>query len=40
MLSSRPYTLLNDQLQHWNTEAEKYRVMSDSLQVKLITLYA
>lgn len=32
VLSSRPYTLMNDQLQHWNTEAEKYRVMSDSLQ--------
>ena len=33
--SSRPYTLLNDQLQHWNAEAERYKLLTDSLQVKL-----
>lgn len=30
--SSRPYTLLNDQLQHWNAEAERYKLLTDSLQ--------
>ncbi|KAK9273851.1 hypothetical protein L1049_018663 [Liquidambar formosana] len=32
VLSSRPYTLLNDQLQHWNAEAERYKALADSLQ--------
>ncbi|XP_057956407.1 E3 ubiquitin-protein ligase BRE1-like 2 isoform X2 [Malania oleifera] len=31
--SSRPYTLLNDQLQHWNAEVERYKALTDSLQV-------
>ncbi|XP_062076724.1 E3 ubiquitin-protein ligase BRE1-like 2 isoform X2 [Humulus lupulus] len=31
--SSRLYTLLNDQLQHWNAEVEQYRAMIDALQV-------
>ncbi|KAF4352468.1 hypothetical protein F8388_012169 [Cannabis sativa] len=31
--SSRLYTLLNDQLQHWNAEVERYRAMIDALQV-------
>lgn len=35
MFSSRPYTLLNDQLQHWNAEAERYKLLTDALQVKL-----
>uniref|UniRef100_A0A5B7BKN1 E3 ubiquitin protein ligase n=1 Tax=Davidia involucrata TaxID=16924 RepID=A0A5B7BKN1_DAVIN len=30
--SSRPYTLLNDQLQLWNTEVERYKALTDSLQ--------
>ncbi|KAL2557128.1 E3 ubiquitin-protein ligase [Forsythia ovata] len=30
--SSRPYTLLSDQLQHWNAEAERYKVVTESLQ--------
>ncbi|KAK6937028.1 hypothetical protein RJ641_034058 [Dillenia turbinata] len=30
--SSRPYTLLNDQLQHWTAEAERYKMLTDSLQ--------
>ncbi|XP_059429862.1 E3 ubiquitin-protein ligase BRE1-like 2 isoform X1 [Corylus avellana] len=30
--SSRLYSLLNDQLQHWNTEVERYKVLTDSLQ--------
>lgn len=32
--SSRLYTMLNDQLQHWNTEVEKYKALTDCLQVK------
>ncbi|CAI9106784.1 OLC1v1006003C1 [Oldenlandia corymbosa var. corymbosa] len=32
--SSRPYTLLNDQLQHWNGEVERYRLMADSVQAE------
>ncbi|KAF8403945.1 hypothetical protein HHK36_012052 [Tetracentron sinense] len=32
VLSSRPYTLLSDQLQHWNAELERYRGLTDSLQ--------
>ncbi|PON65184.1 Cdk-activating kinase assembly factor [Parasponia andersonii] len=31
--SSRLYTLLNDQLQHWNAEVERYRTLIDALQV-------
>ncbi|MBA0610546.1 hypothetical protein Godav_011373 [Gossypium davidsonii] len=30
--SSRLYTLLNDQLQHWNAEMEQYKALTDSLQ--------
>ncbi|XP_039014866.1 E3 ubiquitin-protein ligase BRE1-like 2 isoform X3 [Hibiscus syriacus] len=30
--SSRLYTLLNDQLQHWNAEMEQYKALSDALQ--------
>ncbi|KAM7523180.1 hypothetical protein LguiA_013082 [Lonicera macranthoides] len=30
--SSRPYTLLNDQLHHWNTELDHYKMLTDSLQ--------
>lgn len=30
--SSRPYAILNDQLQHWNAEVERFRVLTDSLQ--------
>ncbi|XP_039019064.1 E3 ubiquitin-protein ligase BRE1-like 2 isoform X1 [Hibiscus syriacus] len=30
--SSRLYTLLNDQLQHWNVEMEQYKALSDALQ--------
>ncbi|WCJ32437.1 E3 ubiquitin-protein ligase BRE1-like 2 [Euphorbia peplus] len=33
ILSSRLYSLVNDQLQHWNAEAERYKAMTDSLQV-------
>lgn len=33
--SSRLYTMLNDQLQHWNAELERYRALIDTLQVKL-----
>lgn len=32
VISSRPYTLLNDQLQHWNAEGERYKTLADSLQ--------
>ncbi|XP_022890676.1 E3 ubiquitin-protein ligase BRE1-like 2 isoform X4 [Olea europaea var. sylvestris] len=32
VLSSRPYTLLTDQLQHWNAEAERYKMATESLQ--------
>lgn len=31
--SSRLYNLLNDQLQHWHAEAERYKALTDSLQV-------
>ncbi|KAK9079049.1 hypothetical protein SSX86_000718 [Deinandra increscens subsp. villosa] len=31
--ASRPYTLLNDQLPHWESEVERYRALVDSLQV-------
>lgn len=31
--SSRAYTLCNDQLHHWNSEAERYKALADSLQV-------
>ncbi|KAB2069278.1 hypothetical protein ES319_A08G086600v1 [Gossypium barbadense] len=30
--SSRLYTLLNDQLQHWNAEMEQYKALIDALQ--------
>ncbi|KAK1356163.1 E3 ubiquitin protein ligase [Heracleum sosnowskyi] len=30
--SSRPYTSLNDQLQHWSAEAERYKMLTDTLQ--------
>lgn len=30
--SSRPYTLLNDQYQHWNADADRYKTLTDSLQ--------
>lgn len=30
--SSRLYTMLNDQLQHWNAELERYRALIDALQ--------
>ncbi|KAF4356924.1 hypothetical protein G4B88_030286 [Cannabis sativa] len=33
--SSRLYTLLNDQLQHWNAEVERYRAMIDALQFQV-----
>ncbi|KAI3523486.1 hypothetical protein L1887_01655 [Cichorium endivia] len=31
--TSRPYTLLNDQLPYWKSELERFRVVIDSLQV-------
>ncbi|KAG5628492.1 hypothetical protein H5410_000209 [Solanum commersonii] len=30
--SSRAYTLCNDQLHHWSSEAERYKALADSLQ--------
>lgn len=38
MRSSRLYTLLNDQLQHWSAEVERYRALIDALQVKMLCL--
>ncbi|XP_027075191.1 E3 ubiquitin-protein ligase BRE1-like 2 isoform X4 [Coffea arabica] len=32
--SSRPYTLLNDQLQHLNSEADRYKVLAESVQAE------
>ncbi|KAF5201095.1 E3 ubiquitin-protein ligase bre1-like [Thalictrum thalictroides] len=32
VVSSRPFTLLSDQLQHWNAEVERYKGLTDSLQ--------
>lgn len=32
VLSSRPYTLLADQVQHWSAEVERYKGLTDSLQ--------
>ncbi|CAA0841607.1 E3 ubiquitin-protein ligase BRE1-like 2 [Striga hermonthica] len=32
--ASRPYSLLNDQFQHWNAEAERYRTLTESLQAE------
>ncbi|KAL0389841.1 UNVERIFIED_CONTAM: E3 ubiquitin-protein ligase BRE1-like 2 [Sesamum calycinum] len=32
--ASRPYTLMNDQFQHWNTEAERYKNLTESLQAE------
>lgn len=32
--SSRLYTLLNDQLQHWNAQVERYKGLTDSLQAE------
>ncbi|KAJ0083929.1 hypothetical protein Patl1_29941 [Pistacia atlantica] len=31
--SSRQYNLINDQLQHWNVELERYKAFTDSLQI-------
>lgn len=31
--SSRLYNLVNDQLQHWNVEVERYKALTDSLLV-------
>ena len=31
--SSRLYSLVDDQLQHWNDEVERYKTLTDSLQV-------
>lgn len=33
--SSRVYSSLNDQLQHWNNERERYRALIDALKVKI-----
>ncbi|KAK2976991.1 hypothetical protein RJ640_019211, partial [Escallonia rubra] len=30
--SSRPYSLLNDQLHHWSAEVDRYKMLTDSLQ--------
>ncbi|KAL3615914.1 hypothetical protein CASFOL_040208 [Castilleja foliolosa] len=32
--ASRPYSLLNEQFQHWNTEAERYKTLIESLQAE------
>nr|DAD42139.1 TPA_asm: hypothetical protein HUJ06_000369 [Nelumbo nucifera] len=32
LISSKPYTLLSDQLQHWNAELERYKGLTESLQ--------
>ncbi|KAL8529090.1 hypothetical protein ACS0TY_006526 [Phlomoides rotata] len=32
--SSRPYSLVNDQFQHWNAEAERYKTLTESLQAE------
>ncbi|KAM2274677.1 hypothetical protein ACFX1S_044448 [Malus domestica] len=32
VLSSRLYSMLNDQLQHWNAELDRYKALTDSLQ--------
>ncbi|KAL3828891.1 hypothetical protein ACJIZ3_017693 [Penstemon smallii] len=32
--ASRPFSLLNDQLQHWNAEAERYKMLTESLQAE------
>ncbi|XP_043693434.1 E3 ubiquitin-protein ligase BRE1-like 2 isoform X2 [Telopea speciosissima] len=32
VISSRPYSILSDCLQHWNTELERYKGLTDSLQ--------
>lgn len=32
--SSRIYSLVNDQLQHWNAELERYKALTESVQVK------
>ncbi|KAL0436140.1 UNVERIFIED_CONTAM: E3 ubiquitin-protein ligase BRE1-like 2 [Sesamum radiatum] len=32
--ASRPYTLVNDQFQHWNAEAERYKNLTESLQAE------
>lgn len=31
--SSHLYSLVKDQLQHWNDEVERYKTLTDSLQV-------
>lgn len=37
---SRPYNALNDQLHHWNAEGERYKGLTDSLQVSLTNLFS
>ncbi|KAI3450877.1 hypothetical protein Pfo_007542 [Paulownia fortunei] len=32
--ASRPYSLVNDQFQHWNAEAERYKMLTESLQAE------
>ncbi|PIN10960.1 E3 ubiquitin ligase involved in syntaxin degradation [Handroanthus impetiginosus] len=32
--ASRPYSLMNDQFQHWNAEAERYKILTESLQAE------
>lgn len=34
IFSSRLYTLMSDQLQHWNAQVQRYRAMAESLQVE------
>ncbi|XP_028794686.1 E3 ubiquitin-protein ligase BRE1-like 2 [Neltuma alba] len=34
--SSRLYSLVNDQLQHWNTELERYKALTESLQAERV----
>ncbi|KAI4308406.1 hypothetical protein L6164_031486 [Bauhinia variegata] len=34
--SSRIYSLVNDQLQHWNTELERYKALTESLQAERV----
>lgn len=37
VISSRLYTMRNDQLQHWNAEVERYGGLTDALQVVLLS---
>lgn len=32
--TSRPYSLMSDQFQHWNAEAERYKILTESLQAE------